>query len=69
MIFLIDNLLCKIEKSNQSLVVPEEKIIKRIVILKDENVIPGLHLAELYGVGTRALKQAVRRNVEHFPEE
>ena len=27
------------------------------------------HLAELYGVSTKALKQAVRRNIERFPED
>ncbi|WP_442800884.1 ORF6N domain-containing protein [Sphingobacterium sp. UT-1RO-CII-1] len=26
-------------------------------------------LAELYGVQTRTLKQAVRRNIDRFPEE
>ncbi|WP_142687287.1 ORF6N domain-containing protein [Chitinophaga polysaccharea] len=57
------------EKSKQSLIVPEEKIIKRIVMLRDEKVILDLHLAELYGVETSALKQAVRRNMERFPED
>jgi hypothetical protein len=28
-----------------------------------------VHLAELYGVETRALKQAVRRNMDRFPED
>lgn len=27
------------------------------------------HLAELYGVETRALKQAVKRNIERFPDD
>jgi len=27
------------------------------------------HLAELYGVETRALVQAVRRNIDRFPED
>lgn len=27
------------------------------------------HLAELYQVETRVLKQAVRRNIERFPED
>ena len=26
-------------------------------------------LAELYGVGTKVLKQAVKRNIERFPED
>ena len=28
-----------------------------------------MHLAELYGVETRTLVQAVKRNIERFPED
>ena len=28
-----------------------------------------MHLAELYGVETRALVQAVKRNIQRFPED
>jgi hypothetical protein len=47
----------------------EEKIIQKIVVLRDEKVILDIHLAELYQVETRALKQAVRRNMERFPAD
>jgi len=47
----------------------EEKIIKKIVFLRDEKIILDVHLAELYGVETRVLKQAVRRNIDRFPED
>ena len=57
------------EKSKQPLIVPEERIMQRIVLLREEKIILDLHLAELYGVETRALKQAVRRNMERFPED
>lgn len=40
---------------------------QRILILRDQKVMLDFHLAELYGVETRALKQAVRRNPERFP--
>lgn len=40
-----------------------------IVLLRDEKVILDVHLAEMYGVETRVLKQAVRRNIERFPED
>jgi len=49
--------------------VAEEKIIRRIVFLREEKVILDIHLAELYGVETRVLKQAVRRNIERFPSD
>ena len=45
----------------------EERVIKKIVLLRDEKVILDVHLAELYGVETRVLKQAVRRNADRFP--
>jgi hypothetical protein len=56
-------------KSKQPQIVPEERIINRIVSLREEKVILDLHLAELYGVETRALKQAVRRNIDRFPDD
>jgi len=42
---------------------------QRILILRDQKVMLDFHLAELYGVETRDLKQAVRRNPEGFPED
>lgn len=56
-------------KSNKQVAVAEEKIIRRIVFLREEKVILDVHLAELYGVETRVLKQAVRRNIDRFPED
>lgn len=50
-------------------VIPEERIIYKIIILRDEKVILDFHLAELYNVETRALKQAVRRNKARFPDD
>jgi hypothetical protein len=58
-----------IAKAKKRSLVPEEKILKTIVILREEKVILDVHLAALYGVETRALKQAVRRNMERFPED
>jgi hypothetical protein len=56
-------------KSTNKIAVVEEKIIKRIVLLREEKIILDVHLAELYGVETRALKQAVRRNIDRFPAD
>jgi hypothetical protein len=55
-------------KKNNS-IIPEERIINKIVLLRGEKVILDVHLAELYGVETRALKQAVRRNRNRFPAD
>ena len=56
-------------KAVNKIAVVEEKIIKKIVFLRDEKIILDVHLAELYGVETRVLKQAVRRNIDRFPED
>jgi hypothetical protein len=54
---------------NKKLIIPNERIINRIVLLRGEKVILDVHLAELYDVETRTLKQAVRRNIERFPDD
>lgn len=55
--------------SKNELIIPEERIIQRIIVLRNEKVMLDVHLAELYQVETRALKQAVRRNLDRFPED
>lgn len=50
-------------------IVPEEKILKQIILLRKEKVILDVHLAELYDVDTRVLKQAVNRNMDRFPDD
>lgn len=48
---------------------PEERIFRKIIILRDQKVILDSDLAELYGVPTKVLKQAVRRNMDRFPKD
>ena len=48
-------------------VIPHERIEKRIHELRGTKVMLDSDLAELYGVETRALNQAVTRNLERFP--
>jgi phage regulator Rha-like protein len=49
--------------------VPAEVIVRKILFLRGEKVLLDRDLAELYGVETRVLKQAVRRNIKRFPED
>ncbi len=56
-------------KIKKDLGLREEKIIRKIVLLRDEKIILDVHLADLYGVETRVLKQAVRRNLDRFPND
>jgi hypothetical protein len=44
-------------------------ISKKIIELRHSRVMLDFHLAELYGVETRVLKQAVRRNLKRFPHD
>ncbi len=56
-------------KKETTLVISEGKIISKILIIREEKVILDFHLAEIYGVENRALKQAVRRNLDLFPDD
>lgn len=42
---------------------------RRILLIRQHRVILDYDLAALYGVETRALKQAVRRNLDRFPAD
>ena len=53
-------------KSDQALTIQAQK---NILPIRGHRVMLDFHLAELYGVETRALKQAVRRNIGRFPED
>lgn len=46
-----------------------DRITTAIVLLRGEKVMLDADLALLYGVETRALNQAVRRNIERFPKD
>jgi hypothetical protein len=48
---------------------PIEVIEQKILMIRGQKVILGVHLAKLYGVETRALNQAVKRNRERFPDD
>ena len=48
---------------------PVERILNSIMVLRSEKVLLDSDLAGLYGVETRILLQAVRRNIERFPDD
>jgi hypothetical protein len=41
----------------------------RILLLREQRVMLDANLAELYGVQTKVLVQAVKRNLARFPEQ
>lgn len=47
----------------------EERVFSKIYLVRGQKVMLDADLAILYGVEPKALKQAVRRNIERFPED
>jgi hypothetical protein len=48
---------------------PAESIISRIYVIRGQKLMLDHDLAALYGVETKVLNQAVKRNLDRFPEE
>ncbi|GHT76384.1 DNA-binding protein [Bacteroidia bacterium] len=46
-----------------------EIIQTKVFEIRTQRVMLDFHLAEMYGIETRVLKQAVRRNMERFPPD
>jgi len=49
--------------------IPKEVIEQRIFMLRGQKIMLSGHLAKLYGVEAKVLIQAVKRNIERFPED
>jgi hypothetical protein len=47
----------------------QERITKAIYLIRDQKVMIDSELAEMYGVGTKVLNQAVKRNIDRFPDD
>src|SRR4030066_414180 len=50
-------------------IIPIELIERKIYLIRGHKVMLDRDLSELYKVETRVLNQAVRRNIERFPED
>ena len=55
--------------ASKQLPIPVERIESAILLIRGEKVLLGRTLAELYGVETKQLKRAVRRNIRRFPSD
>jgi ORF6N domain len=53
----------------KSILLADEVIMNKIYLVRGQKVMIDRDLAELYGVETKILKQAVRRNTERFPKD
>ena len=50
-------------------IMPDEAIVNKIYVLRGKKIMLDRDLAELYGVETKQLKRAVKRNISRFPDD
>lgn len=56
-------------KITKTLMIPDELVINKIYFIREKKVMLDRDLAGLYGVETKVLNQAVKRNLDRFPED
>ena len=57
------------KKKNAIVSVPEEKVERKILLIRNKKVMLGTDLAKLYNVSARHLNRQVRRNIKRFPDD
>jgi phage regulator Rha-like protein len=57
------------KKTIRKSILPDEVIINKIYLIRGHKVMLDKDLAEMYGVETKRLKEAVKRNAERFPKD
>jgi hypothetical protein len=57
------------EKPSREIAIPPELIERRIYLIRGHKVMLDRDLAEIYGVQTFRLNEAVKRNLRRFPED
>ena len=56
-------------KSGKEIMISDELVMNKIYLIRGQKVMLDRDLAELYGVETKVLNQAVKRNAARFPED
>lgn len=51
------------------LIIPDESIISKILLVRSKKIMIDHDLAELYGVTTKRLNEQVKRNLKRFPKD
>ena len=54
---------------SQEIIISEEFIMSKILLIRNQKVMIDSDLARLYGVETKQLKRQVRRNFDRFPDD
>ena len=57
------------EEKSKAIMLADEVVKTKIFVIRGQKVMIDRDLAELYGVETKRLKEAVRRNITRFPED
>jgi hypothetical protein len=71
-VHLLQQRKCKRKMKNSGAsgnIIPLETIERRIFLIRGQKVMIDRHLAELYGVPTLRLNEAVKRNAKRFPSD
>ena len=56
-------------KKKLTTAIPAERIERAILLIRDQRVMLDADLATLYGVETKRLVEAVKRNIDRFPDD
>ncbi|MDD2387626.1 MAG: ORF6N domain-containing protein [Bacteroidales bacterium] len=56
------------ENKEEKLMLPDEAIMNKILLIRGERVMIDTDLAELYAVPTKRLNEQVKRNIKRFPK-
>jgi len=62
-------ILIMAKKAGRKSILADEAIINKIYLIREQKVMLDKDLAEMYGIETKRLKEAVRRNSERFPKD
>ncbi len=54
---------------SKEIVIPDQIIISKIYLIREQKVMLDNDLAELYQVETKRLNEQVKRNINRFPED
>ena len=54
-------------KGGRDILIPEEAIMSKIILIRGQKVMISNDLAVLYGVTTKRLNEQVKRNIKRFP--
>lgn len=53
----------------KNVIIPKELIVSKIYLIRGQKVMIDRDLSEMYGVETRVLNQAIKRNAKRFPPD